>query len=208
MCQVSEMRIDEPRVQCPKRVQNTPAGGLECISKTPDQIASMYTPDQPMPGGRFQLSSPEQNHKQSSMLPGQDNSRSSASCQVDHRVFNAPPLPSSPELSIGGKSRQSILPQFSPIATLRLQVHDVGVENTQEQTGGMMTSSPPSAAPQAPTETTSEMTTPATLAPPAMPWMDTPEQIGRKPFVPIHRLRYEMDNADGQDPSGRGSWFC
>ena len=214
--QVSEMTMDESRVYSTPGFQNTPrastAGpGLGSIFETPDHILSTRLYTTPKPLGRSLVvpsmetdPAHESKRKPSPMLVGGKKVRSSNSVphalpSTDSRVFNAPPLPSSPELSVGVRNRQALPPQFSPIASIQMLVPPNNGTipppptrtTSPEDSPGMVThtaslvhrATNPSAEAEA-----------APPAPPSMPWMDTPEQVGGKRIVSMNQLKMRKRN--------------
>ncbi|KAL7580984.1 hypothetical protein ACA910_005798 [Epithemia clementina (nom. ined.)] len=217
--QVSEMTMEDPVLYKTPNAANTPkaaTGGLESIFETPDRIGSRIyaTPDQQVYGKlnvAAATDAAESKRKPSPLLFGRKKVRSSSTSQAipppDYRVFNAPPLPSSPELSIGRKPRQALPPQFSPIASLQIVAPTnltrglvaAAASSAANETGeGELEQSPRSTAQESSVvvgyAATSETAPPPLPSPPVMPWMDTPEQSGGKRMVVINQLKMRKRN--------------
>jgi hypothetical protein len=90
-----------------------------------------------------------------------------------HKLMTAPPLPSSPELSLGAEGLP-IPPQFSPLGSSH-QIEIPAVMRLSDSDDDDMMISPAGFLPLAPPPTPTY-----TPLPPQMPYMETPEPVARK----------------------------
>ena len=194
--QVSDMTMNE-EVNTPRMLSSTPPtttlSSLFLSSRTPLHAA----PAEVMKRNR----SPPLNNtrkKPKSGFPVQP---------TDARVMNAPPLPSSPDLSLGRGSNataQPFLPaQFSPIPSLTITAPRIptrrspGVSNTESSLHTPLDKNeqnPPHKLETVATLTTNSMDPP----PPAMPCMDTPETVGRKSLPSLNHLKMRKRNTNNR----------
>jgi len=217
--QVSEMTMGDPRILGTPRMSSTPP-----TKPPPMKTAVLQTPESanytPEISHKF-LPPHDTKRKSSPRFSGRKKCKSSAlgvalhaaPAAPDARVFNAPPLPSSPELSVGGMNhrRATIPPQFSPIATFRLSAPHAGTglppslpltnalqEAVQRQSPSPRAPPPPPSVANPPEELSSPPP-----APPAMPWMDTPETAGPKRVIAMNQLKMRRRNhSPGSGASG------